>query len=172
MHVRHLSYLCYGDLNVVCNPFCMQQESPKKSHNHGRQTSSRPGHHRAFICFQAGSGAPKPGRSTAASRYPENLRSKRNLPLEMFALRCPLFFKSWLPSLSLHSGRDFSVVLPGWVERRVHILFIWLDHFTSASPFPPLHTLYSRFSFAPPCWTETKPTASSSLQHISATSAA
>ncbi len=71
-------------------------------------------------------------------------------------------FKSWLPPLSRHSGGDFSVVLPGWVERRVHILFIWLDPFTSASPFPPLHALYSRFSFAPPCWTETKPTASSS----------
>lgn len=91
MHVRHLSYLGYGDLNVVCNPTCMQKKSPKKSLNHGRRTSRRPGHHRPFMCFQAGSGAPKPGRSAAASRYPNNLRSKRNLPLEMFALSCPCF---------------------------------------------------------------------------------
>lgn len=93
--------------------------------NHGRRTSTRPGHHRPFICFQAGSSSPEPGRSAAASRG--------QCETSLCCLLSP-FLKSWLPSRSLRG-----VMFPGWVERRVHILFIWLN-----TSHPPLR--FRRFS--------------------------
>lgn len=47
----------------------IQKKSQRKSLNHARRTSIRPGHHRHFIGFQAGSDVPEPGRSAAASPH-------------------------------------------------------------------------------------------------------
>lgn len=64
-------------------------------------------------------------------------RSKRHLPLTRPFLLIPVFSSNPTRPTSFY----VSVMLPGWTDRRVHILFIWLDHFTSASQFPPLHAL-------------------------------
>lgn len=95
-----------------------------------------------------------PGAASLLLGRPD-LQSKRNVPLKMFPILnhgCHLF----LPAASLTSPR----CCQGWVERperRVHILFIWPDHFTSAFPFPPLHALYSGFVDALPCWNKPLP---------------
>eukprot|EP00064_Thunnus_orientalis_P010613 superscaffoldBa00001457_g10639 len=57
--------------------------------------------------------------------------------------RRPVFIpKSWLPSLSLRRVVDFSVVLPGWVEKRVHILFIWQNPHIRLPVSAASHTLF------------------------------
>ena len=66
-YIYILTYLCNVDFN---SHTCMQskKKSPKKSLSYGRRTSTRPGHHRPFIGFQAGSGAPEPGHGAATPR--------------------------------------------------------------------------------------------------------
>lgn len=82
--------------------FCTPRITQKHSLNHGRQTSRRPGQHRPFICFQAGSGAPKPGAAPLSpSMVPTCSQHETSFFWFVFS-KCHFFFvtpaKSWLPT--------------------------------------------------------------------------
>lgn len=102
------------------------KQSPNRSLDHGRRRPARPEHHRPFIGVQA----QRIGRSGARAQRVVSPRKRL------------VFVYARLPYVSPHVVVRFSVMLPGWPERRVHILFIRLDRFTSASQFPPLRTLF------------------------------
>lgn len=121
---------------------------PERVADHGRRLRARPGPHRPFIRFQPGIRRSSAGRSAAPSRCSSSLPSGENLAPTTNSAPCYSRFQTILAAAcSLFSRCTvrtdcLSVMLPGWVERRVHILFIWLDDFTSASPFPLLRSLY------------------------------
>lgn len=100
----------------------VQKKSQRKSLNHARRTSIRPGHHRHFIGFQAGSDVPEPGRSAAASPRSQP-RVKAKPPFANVGFRLVPVSKSWLPSVSL---RSLYVMLPGWVEKKTRSYLIYL----------------------------------------------
>lgn len=95
-HVRHLPYLVLYDLKRVQPRVHAEKISRRKARNHGRRTSTRPGHRRPFIGCP--SGILRLRARAQRRRLLGDGEKSLFFSLEKNQNKRSWFFKSWLPS--------------------------------------------------------------------------
>ena len=171
MCVRHLPYLILCDIMHLQRRMHAEKIPQRKARNHGRRTSTRPGHRRPFMGCPSGilrlRARAQRRRLLGGGERSFFLEEKKQKQTRILQIMAGIISSS---SSSSCCGRRS--LLRGVGQRDAFISYLFgLERFTSAAALPPLHALLPRCGDAPPCGAETEPTASCSQHHSHAISA-